>query len=322
MVTKVNSEREVQQLLDEKGQLRLTTPLNIFIGGQILDRGITIENLIGFYYGRRPNKFQQDTVLQHSRMFGNRSLEDLAVTRFYTAYVIYEAMKRIDEFDTALREAFEREAQEAGVVFIHADPTNKIIPCSPNKILLSTTTTLKPNKRILPFGFQTLAKTNMKPFLEKLDKVIDSFPRFKNEPDLHLIDVSTAILIINEIYETLEFEEGFQWDLKAFLASMEYLSRNTDNEAHKGKIWCLARRGRNISRTLRDGTFSKQPDSPETDQTVARDYAIDIPMLILTRQNGLKEEQGWKGTPFWWPVLIVPQNSKTVVFASDLVEAQ
>jgi hypothetical protein len=31
-----------------KGQLRLRTPLNPFIGGQILDRGITIKNLIGF----------------------------------------------------------------------------------------------------------------------------------------------------------------------------------------------------------------------------------------------------------------------------------
>jgi len=41
----------------------------MFIGGQILDRGITIGNLIGFYYGRNPNRFQQDTVLQHSRMY-------------------------------------------------------------------------------------------------------------------------------------------------------------------------------------------------------------------------------------------------------------
>ena len=44
-------------------------PYNLFIGGQILDRGITINNLIGFYYGRNPKKFQQDTVLQHSRMY-------------------------------------------------------------------------------------------------------------------------------------------------------------------------------------------------------------------------------------------------------------
>lgn len=52
----VNSENDINALLDDDGQLRLRTPLNIFIGGQILDRGITIANLIGFYYGRSPKK--------------------------------------------------------------------------------------------------------------------------------------------------------------------------------------------------------------------------------------------------------------------------
>lgn len=82
MITKVNSDKDVEELLDDKGQLKLRTPMNIYIGGQILDRGITIANLIGFYYGRNPQKFQQDTVLQHSRMYGARPKEDLCVTRF------------------------------------------------------------------------------------------------------------------------------------------------------------------------------------------------------------------------------------------------
>ncbi|MCD8559273.1 MAG: Z1 domain-containing protein [Shewanella xiamenensis] len=84
LITTVNSEKEIESLLDDSGQLKLRTPLNIFIGGQILDRGITIGRLIGFYYGRRPARYQQDTVLQHSRMYGYRSKEDLSVTRFYT----------------------------------------------------------------------------------------------------------------------------------------------------------------------------------------------------------------------------------------------
>ena len=82
MITKVNSDGDILNLLDEKsGQLRLRTPFNMFIGGQILDRGITINNLIAFYYGRNPKRFQQDTVLQHSRMYGARSMADLTVTR-------------------------------------------------------------------------------------------------------------------------------------------------------------------------------------------------------------------------------------------------
>ncbi|MGV3488410.1 MAG: Z1 domain-containing protein, partial [Tuberibacillus sp.] len=159
MITKVNSEKDVNQLLDETGQLKLRTPLNFFIGGQILDRAITIGNLIGFYYGRNPRSFQQDTVLQHSRMFGYRPIEDLAVTRFYTTLRIYDAMKKMQEFDSGLREAFEKGSQDNGVVFIQRDPQNQIIPCNPNKLLLSKTTTLKPFKRLLPVGFQTGYKT-------------------------------------------------------------------------------------------------------------------------------------------------------------------
>ena len=69
MITKVNSDNDIKKLLADDGQLKLRTPFNMFIGGQILDRGITINNLIAFYYGRNPNRFQQDTVLQHSRMY-------------------------------------------------------------------------------------------------------------------------------------------------------------------------------------------------------------------------------------------------------------
>ena len=142
----VNSENDINALLDDDGQLRLRTPLNIFIGGQILDRGITIANLIGFYYGRSPKKMQQDTVLQHSRMYGYRSKEDLAVTRFYTTNDIYYRMSNINEFDSKLREDFEEGNLEHGVIFISKDQNGKIIPCSPQKILISNIVTKRLNE--------------------------------------------------------------------------------------------------------------------------------------------------------------------------------
>jgi hypothetical protein len=68
----VNSDTDVAALLDDKAELRLRTAFNVFVGGNILDRGITIPNMIGFYYGRNPRRMQADTVLQHSRMYGAR----------------------------------------------------------------------------------------------------------------------------------------------------------------------------------------------------------------------------------------------------------
>src|SRR4051812_18183998 len=54
----------------------------------IFDRGITIPNMIAFYYGRNPKTMQADTVLQHSRMYGARDRRDLAVTRFHKRDIV------------------------------------------------------------------------------------------------------------------------------------------------------------------------------------------------------------------------------------------
>ena len=174
MITKVNSDNDVKKLLADDGQLKLRTPFNMFIGGQILDRGITISNLIGFYYGRNPNRFQQDTVLQHSRMYGARSTADLAVTRFYAPQHVYQVMKRIHEFDAALREAFESGAHDSGVYFIQKDASNRLIPCSPNKLLFSDVVSIRPGRRLVLSGFQTVYKSRGAKNLEALDARIEN----------------------------------------------------------------------------------------------------------------------------------------------------
>ena len=103
----VNSDEQVSTLLDEEsGELSLDTAANIFIGGNILDRGITIKNMLCFFYGRNPKNFQQDTVLQHARMYGARAKEDMAVTRLHTTDLIHKILVRMNELDNQLREGF------------------------------------------------------------------------------------------------------------------------------------------------------------------------------------------------------------------------
>ncbi|HEX7960812.1 MAG TPA: Z1 domain-containing protein, partial [Terriglobales bacterium] len=46
--------------------------MNFIVGGNILGRGLTIENLLVTYYLRRAKVSQMDTVLQHARMYGYR----------------------------------------------------------------------------------------------------------------------------------------------------------------------------------------------------------------------------------------------------------
>ncbi|MEK4114643.1 Z1 domain-containing protein [Paenibacillus sp. FSL W8-0919] len=314
MITKVNSEKDVNELLDASGQLKLRTPLNIFIGGQILDRGITIGNLIGFYYGRRPKTFQQDTVLQHSRMYGARPIEDLTVTRFYTTSSIYSVMQRIHEFDSALREAFEKGSHDNGVVFIQKDVSSQIIPCSPNKILLSDTTTLRPKTRLLPVGFKVRAKSHVQKPVAAIDAIINKYcTETTNTPEPFLMDISDVVDIIQHVGTT--FEEGHSWNQKAFIASLEYLASLSGNETLRGKVWTIVRRDRDISREKKDGRLENSPDSYQ-EKGLATELATDIPAIVLLKQNGTAA--GWSGTPFYWPVLVAPQKMQTVVFANHL----
>ncbi|MGA2624230.1 MAG: Z1 domain-containing protein [Bacteroidota bacterium] len=320
MITKVNSERQVEELLDNQGQLRLRTPINIFIGGQILDRGVTISNLIGFFYGRRPQIYQQDTVFQHSRMFGFRPTEDLTVTRFYTAPQIYDAMRRMHESDVALRQTIERNPDQP-VVFIRRDDHGQVIPCSPNKILVSNTTTLRPFKRILPVGFQIDFAVRSRPIVDELDRMLERLRQGTGIEDPFEISLDAGIDILNHIENALvmEIEQGYDFDWDAARAALSYMSNSATDEANRGHIWCLIRRDRNLSRQVAVGShhvYSDSPDTTRTEGAVARRVAIDIPMLVLIRQNGL-EEQGWRGIPFYWPVIIAQQNIRTAIFAHE-----
>lgn len=320
MITKVNSEKQVEELLDDDGQLKLRTPLNIFIGGQILDRGVTIANLIGFYYGRKPNVFQQDTVLQHSRMFGFRPRQDLAVTRFYTEPTIYAAMQRMHESDVALRESLAKNPEQP-VVFIQKAPGNAVQPCSPNKIALSRTTTLKPFKRILPVGFQVLPKSYLRPVTEKLDQQLDKLAGNGSFDEPFLIPVAVAIELLNTLEPTFKMEEdeGYSFDWEAARSALQYLASLPKDASEQDKVWCLVRTDREIQRTVSAGShalYADAPDSTKTEGQIRKKYAIDNPMLILIRQNG-REEKGWTGAPFYWPVISAQQNTPTAIFAHE-----
>ncbi len=318
MITTVNSDREVEELLDSEGQLKLRNPMNIFIGGQILDRGVTINNLIGFYYGRKPKRFQQDTVLQHSRMYGARPIEDLAVTRFYTTRDIYEVMKRIHEFDSALREAFERGAHSNGVYFIRKDVTGRLVPCSPNKLLLSSLATLRPHKRMLPIGFQTGYKTHIASTIEQIDATISRWFIGKDESRPTLVALKDTIEIIDLIARTLELNELYPFSWKTFKASLEHLSFHSQSSEEQGKVWVLVRRDRNAKRVRESRRYENAPDTPQREGVLAKEVAVNTPILMLFRQNGNKDD-GWRDMPFWWPVLMSPQNTEVTIFAEETI---
>jgi Z1 domain len=320
-VRKVNSDNDVLSLLNiSTGELRLDSPMNIFIGGQILDRGITVQNLIGFFYGRNPKRMQQDTVMQHARIFGARTKEDMAVTRLYTTNRIYESMKRMHEADKALRNAFEKDGSDKKVAFIQKSADGKIIPCNPSKLLISNTVTLKPSGTLTVYGFETRSKTNIAKTVYSITETLQEIaPKDYEIP--FLIPVGIAQELIDRIYDTFESgEDLYGCTSEEFKAAIEYASSQTKDKTLRGHVYCFSnKKAKNNARykvNQRGKMYNDSYFDGKTDSVTAKKYAIDIPALFLSFQNGLKEND-WKDAQFYWPVLFIQKNLVTSIFTTD-----
>ena len=314
-IVKVNSDNDIMSILGADGQLRLDNPYNIFVGGYTLDRGITISNLLGFFYGRNPRTFQQDTVLQHSRMYGARAKNDVSVTRLYTTNRIHQAMSRMHHLDSITREAYIRGEHKDGVAFVERDPQNEIRPCAPNKILISDIEIIRPGKRFLPIGFTTGPLKPLKAIRKNLNNLIDSI--VLDENDTATISYSLAKEIVMLITHTLVFDEGYNWDVKTYVAMMKRFSFRANQQENRGKVKVLVKRNRNISRIKASGAYMDSPDDGNQDTPLAKQLANDTCSLMLLQQNGEKEN-GWKGTSFWWPVLVAPSIAAPAIVATNL----
>jgi hypothetical protein len=309
----VNSDHAVMALLDERAELKLRTPFNIFVGGNILDRGITIPNLIAFYYGRNPRTMQADTVLQHSRMYGNRDRRDVAVTRFYTSRDVYDRLYTINDFENTLRSAFESGAHEQGVVFIQADAANRVRPCAPNKVLLSNVVAVRPTGLYLPTGFQTRSGRELEAAARELDKIIPR--KILDKQKFAEIDRGTALHIIAIVEKTMEFSDSeFEWD--AMRGLLDYYS--DARAGGDGTVLLLAETGRKLSRERSGDKSGLSILGGGAIRNLVLDPVRSKPALILLQQEGTRE-LGWSGHRFWWPVLAAPGTVEPCVFATKVV---
>ena len=337
--TVVNSDQDAVKLFDEKkGELKKPFWMTVFIGGQILDRGLTISNLIGFYYGRNPGKAQQDTVLQHMRILGYRPVEDLAITRVFCGKDNRIALKKIHEMDVALRERLEKNI-DAEVIFVSLDSSGRVIPCSPAKLMLSRTTTYKPGSRDLPVGFRTADKGVASSIQQVEVLLLECQPdstrwsqpfKVSSEKVERILELLEGTLVSDDSCKGEKPKKRRNWKDAPFVWShtrkaLSKMSHESPKEDEKGLVWVSALgfgahdkyNPRNISRLKDDGGLSDAPDSSKTDTADMKQAAVNIPGVILLKQTG-SVARGWSGQTFIWPVIISPSKLKDpIIFAHE-----
>ena len=307
----VNSDNDVKTYLNNNGEIDLTTPFTIIIGGQTLDRGVTISNMVGFYYGRNPKSAQQDTVMQHMRVFGYRKESHLKITNIYTTRTIFERLKYITIIDEELRKSIEDGDQRDGIYLLkQIDGTIK--PCARNKIATSDIIYVKGKKRILPIGFYTQFKSYTVSKLNKIESILANI-QFDNK-GVSLITLARAHELLSIAYSLLKKDEDSPrfYELQTMVDVINNVNERGDFE---DKLYLLIRRNRNLSKYQENQAFQDAPDT-KAETTIAYELAEQYPVLMLLQQNGT-EENGWNGSKFWWPIYITPIKSDTMMMALD-----
>ena len=314
----VNSDNDVNALLDQTtGELKLDAAVNIFIGGNILDRGVTIRNLLSFVYGRCPLTFQQDTVTQHQRMFGARPLEDMAVTRFHTSPDIYNQLKNIYYLDEYLREQLGNTGTGKPFKVQVLRAASNIRPCAGNKVMVSDINTVKSQMRYFARGIQTGSQRTIGKTIRDIDAQLDAAFQ-AGKPDTNgFIEMAVDDLlgILEKVKSTYVYgskygNAGYRLEPEAQMAILEHCGK-----ASNGKVWVARRAGRNASRTKQNGVFTNAPDNGTSDLGPARAKAIDKPVVLMIRQKG-KQAYGWRDAPFYWPVLLTQMNTPGALLAT------
>ena len=128
------------------------------------------------------------------------------------------------------------------------------------------------------------------------------------------VDIITVIELINLVYQTIKPDPDTSRFIPAneLIVSMQYgLS-----EKQGDKMFVVIKEDKNNRKIRTSGRLEDSPAQGENELALAYELAQDSPVLILLHETG--NDETWNYRPFWWPVLVMPQNTKKAIFASKV----
>ena len=254
-----------------------TNGANIFIGGNVLSRGIVVPKLQTIYYCRTAQRMTLDTYWQHSRAFGYD--RDAALVRLFMPPRLYSNFVQMSDSIAQLFKALETSS------------TGNVQVITPQGISPTRNAVVEDlADDCIVGGAHHFPVT---PNQENVGKVDSLLTNYSSDEDYQLVDSSLAV----ELLDASGNDEYGGIPSRVFEDSI----KNINNA---GKVVLIVRRGRQISANT--GTLL----SPD-DRRLANGFNKDA-VLVLYRLTG-EVERGWGGAPFWIPDVKLPSN-KVVYF--------
>jgi Z1 domain-containing protein len=264
------------------------SPLNLFVGGNKLGRGVTIKNLLVSYYGRNPKKPQADTVLQHARMYGYRR-KDIGLLRLFLPRELRAVFKAINKMEKGLRELIARNPNEEfrGVyVESNLSPTRKNILAPGSIGVYSAGSNYNPA--------QLLRDDSVKPYTDKTDRKLEQIKN-KAYAELAIEDVQSLISWTRPD----EKESEHVWNPVAIAESVRQfakLQKHTTAYVYVDRDRDLDASRRETAGVLAGGEFKSVPGDK-------------IALYMLRTKAG-----GGKNAA-WWPQIRFPDGRYAFAFA-------
>ena len=325
----INSDKQIEARIDSStGELKREVLANIYIGGQSLDRGITLQKMICFFYGREPKVAQLDTTLQHARLYGARRPEDLVFTRMYMTDSVHQRLKEITSIDGVLRESIINSDGDNRFAAIELGAKGMVRPTSPDRIMLSDCVNLKSHKRFLPVGFNTRKGNACEHPMQKIDEIIKLNASNKIEKfekgELYFINWSTFEKIyeyfMNGMIDTDNWDEAplnRNWEISELTAFYKIL-RNSYFK-NEDRLILMVKRGRTMKRVKLDGRYQDAPETSQSDTKEMKEIMSEynVPGIMLFEQDGKEDIQedinyGWNNQRFYWPLLMLPKLKRNI----------
>ncbi|WP_078127680.1 Z1 domain-containing protein [Leptospira alexanderi] len=327
-LSKTYSKEKIPSLNDIISELRMIIPLrqilvinsnvdsdlperglNFLIGGNILGRGLTIENLLVTYYMRQPRISQMDTMLQHARMYGYRR-KLLPFLRVYLPEELAIRFNSIHSSERDLRDQIRKKGFEGIPVNVAGNlKSTRISVLDPRNISAYVS-----GRQFYPHRPE-YRKEKVKNNFKKIEEYIGSlyakpgkFLELSSQTDSNKhfegISIKDACEIIKMI--PVDSNEEF-WNSQSIIAALQSLERK-----YAGRMLLYTRGFGKRSRDSRKNNFLLKTGVTGGDE-LKRVLEQQYPVLMVFRAL-VSQEELWDGVNFWYPSFGLPSSSPNIIY--------
>jgi hypothetical protein len=287
--------REVPVVNSANSPVDFGRQLNFIVGGNILGRGLTIDNLLVTYYLRRAKVSQMDTVLQHARMFGYRRalmpytrvfLPDSLGARFHFIHVAEQNLRR-------------QLAANGGKGKIAVETMSSLRATRLNVLDTRNLAAYEAGEQIYP-GAASFARKD----LERAGQIEASVKARSGgvlkEGEFIRVPMADLLALIPEI--PFNHDLANMWDPEMLVKVLE---RTADRYSNVGFLFF-----RSMKRTkpvLATGALSGE------ELNAARNRGSPVLCIFRDDGRGLKTNDS-NGQTYWYPTLVLPTDMATQLF--------